>query len=171
MRAPTVLLATAAGVFSLAVAAPLAGRPRLIWNATASAPEGLYWLAAADRLAVGDWAAVRPPPGLRVWLDRRGYLPAGALLIKRLAAAAPTQVCRYGETITIAAAVAGQAAPRDRAGRELPVWQGCRTLGAQQLFFLNDAPGSLDGRYFGPLPRAAVVGRAVPLWLIEGAPA
>jgi type IV secretory pathway protease TraF len=25
-------------------------------------------------------------------------------------------------------------------------------------------PASLDGRYFGPLPRSAIVGRAAPLW-------
>ena len=24
---------------------------------------------------------------------------------------------------------------------------------------------SLDGRYFGPLPAASIVGRAIPLWI------
>jgi type IV secretory pathway protease TraF len=27
---------------------------------------------------------------------------------------------------------------------------------------------SLDGRYFGPLPRDTIVGRAVPIWTREG---
>ena len=51
-------------------------------------------------------------------------------------------------------------------GRPLPVWQGCRTLGTGELLLLNpDHPDSLDGRYFGPLPASAVIGRATPLHL------
>ena len=50
--------------------------------------------------------------------------------------------------------------------RPLPVWQGCRTLGTGELLLLNpDHPDSLDGRYFGPLPASAVIGRATPLHL------
>ena len=48
----------------------------------------------------------------------------------------------------------------------MPVWQGCRTLGAGELLLLNpDHPDSLDGRYFGPLPASTVIGRATPLHL------
>jgi hypothetical protein len=35
----------------------------------------------------------------------------------------------------------------------------------------RDAPDSLDGRYFGPLPLSTVVGRAVPVWTFEVAAA
>jgi len=31
----------------------------------------------------------------------------------------------------------------------------------------RDEPASPDGRYFGPLPGTAIVGRAVPLWRFE----
>ena len=34
--------------------------PILLWNASASAPEGLYLLVPADRLTVGQLIAVRP---------------------------------------------------------------------------------------------------------------
>ena len=55
---------------------------------------------------------------------------------------------------------------RDGRGRPLPVWQDCRTLGADELLLLNpDHPDSLDGRYFGPLPTSTVIGRATPLHL------
>jgi type IV secretory pathway protease TraF len=30
-----------------------------------------------------------------------------------------------------------------------------------------DEPASLDSRYFGPLPFAAIVGRADPIWTFE----
>src|SRR3546814_14361850 len=53
---------------------------------------------------------------------------------------------------------------RDRNGRSLPAWQGCRTLAAGELLLLNpDHPDSLDGRYFGPLPASTVLGRPLPL--------
>src|SRR3546814_5177245 len=53
---------------------------------------------------------------------------------------------------------------RDRNGRSLPAWQGCRTLAAGELLLLNpDHPDSLDGRYFGPLPASTVPGRAIPI--------
>ena len=62
----------------------------------------------------------------------------------------------------------GAARERDRRGRPLPVWQGCREVPQGELFLMNwDEPASLDGRYFGPLPITAVVGRAVPLWTFE----
>jgi type IV secretory pathway protease TraF len=63
----------------------------------------------------------------------------------------------------------GEALARDRRGRELPVWQGCRTLGAGEIFLMNwDVQDSLDGRYFGPILKSSVIGRALPLWTDEG---
>jgi type IV secretory pathway protease TraF len=31
-----------------------------------------------------------------------------------------------------------------------------------------DVWDSLDGRYFGPIPKNSIVGRALPLWTDEG---
>lgn len=62
----------------------------------------------------------------------------------------------------------GDALDRDRRGRPLPVWQGCRSVAAGELFLMNWQVGdSLDGRYFGPLPASAVIGRATPLYTDE----
>jgi type IV secretory pathway protease TraF len=46
----------------------------------------------------------------------------------------------------------------------LPRWAGCAVLSADQIFVMNQAPASLDSRYFGPLSRSSILGRAVPLW-------
>jgi len=52
----------------------------------------------------------------------------------------------------------------DREGRPLPAWQGCRPLAPGEVFLLMaNIPASFDGRYFGPIPRAAIIGRLVPL--------
>lgn len=158
---------TLLGAFALGVPVAASLPPQLVWNATASAPEGLYRLHADRPPAVGDWAAVRAPQPLAGWLERRGYLPDGVLLIKKVAARAPSRVCRQEGAITVDGRLVARAEPRDRAARPLPVWRGCFVLAEHELFVLNPAAGSLDSRYFGALSDAAVVGRAEPLWLIQ----
>ena len=144
--------------------------PDLIWNATASAPEGLYRLQTSRPWTTGDLVAVRPPTGLATWLDARGYVPSGVLLIKQAAALAPARVCRNGDRITINSAPVAKAGAQDRFGRALPVWAGCRILTRDEVFLLNDAEASLDSRYFGPVSRRAVVGPVTPLWLVPEDP-
>ena len=77
-------------------------------------------------------------------------------------------VCRDGLVVTVDKVAAGMARERDRRGRSLPVWQGCRVVADDALFLMNSrSTDSLDGRYFGPLPRSAVTGRAHPVWTKE----
>jgi conjugative transfer signal peptidase TraF len=149
--------------------APSPSWPKLLlWNATASAPRGLYLLQSAAPLHVNDLVAVVPPAPLAEFLALRGYLPAGVPLLKYIAALAPQTVCRLADTITIDSRAVATARDRDHLGRWLPVWRGCRTLRAGEVFLLNAAAqDSFDGRYFGPLPATAITARAQPLWLIK----
>jgi len=164
MSSPWSLLIAPAAIAALFVPAP----PRLLWNTTASAPIGFYALQDASTLAVGDQVALRPPPRLAAWLDASGFVPDGALLLKRVAAVSPSVICRHGGRVTRDGALVAMAEARDRFGRPLPVWSGCHALTADEVFVLNPAAGSLDGRYFGVLPRRTVVARADPLWLFGG---
>ncbi len=62
----------------------------------------------------------------------------------------------------------GDALDRDRRGRLLPIWRGCQLVANGELFLMNwQVRDSLDGRYFGPLPATAVIGRATPLYTDE----
>lgn len=149
------------------VAAPAWHRPdvRVIWNASASVPVGLYRIVPAGQIDVTDLAVVMPPDELAAFLDQRGYLPRGVPLIKRVLALSGTAVCRSGAKIVAYGTTYGEARALDTRGRPLPVWQGCRRLGDGEAFFMNwDSPDSFDSRYFGPLPLSSVVGRAVPVW-------
>jgi conjugative transfer signal peptidase TraF len=142
--------------------------PRLVWNASASAPIGLYSIGAKSPLEVTDLVAIDTPEYLAGFLSMRGYLPRGVPLMKRVAALPGQRVCRTGVVITVDGVALGEALDRDRLGRPLPVWQGCRTVAAAELFLMNwQVRDSLDGRYFGPLPLAAVIGRAIPLYTDE----
>ena len=143
--------------------------PKLIWNASASAPIGLYSVRTAADLGVTDLVAVEPPEPLARFLGQREYLPCGVPLMKRIAALPGQTVCRIGRNVSVDATAVGEALARDRHGRELPAWQGCRTIAASEIFLMNwDVRDSLDGRYFGPIPKDSVVGRALPLWTDEG---
>jgi len=139
--------------------------PALVWNTTASAPVGLYLNRPDGRSVVGDWVLVRPPIALAASLASAGFLPVGALLVKRIAALAPSIVCRAGLRIDVDGRVAALALENDRFGRPLPRWRGCRRLGASEVFLLNADPRSLDSRYFGPLSTHQIIGRAAPLWI------
>lgn len=164
-----ILWATALSAALVAAPALFAWSPRLIWNASASAPIGLYAVQPVAQIEVGDLVAVRPPEHLATFLASRGYLPRGVPLIKRVLALPGTEVCREGATIIAYGHVYGVARDRDRRGRELPRWQGCRVIAEGEVFLMNrDAPDSLDGRYFGPVPASAITAQLTPLWTDEG---
>ena len=140
--------------------------PWLVWNASASVPIGLYAVDAIIDVQTGDLVVVRPPEPLAGFLADRGYLPRGVPLLKHVAAIAGQTVCRIGRSVTVDAIEMGDARERDGRGRALPVWEGCRIIGQDEVFLMNPrSADSLDGRYFGPLPAASIVGRAIPLWV------
>ncbi len=145
-------------------------QPRFIWNASASVPVGLYFARPLGTLNVGDLVAVTPHKALADFLAEREYLPRGIPLIKHVLALPGTGICRKGATIFVGGKPHGQARERDRLGRALPRWQGCRLLGDSEIFLMNlDAPDSFDGRYFGPLPVTAITAKLTPVWTEESA--
>jgi conjugative transfer signal peptidase TraF len=142
--------------------------PRLIWNASASVPIGLYAVHPAGTLRTGELLVVTPPEKLATFLDARRYLPKGVPLLKHIAALPGQTVCRTGDTISIDGSAVGAALDRDHLGRSLPVWQGCQVISAGEVFLMNrQSVASLDGRYFGILPATTIVGRADPIWIEE----
>lgn len=166
-------IATAAlaccGVGAIAVAAAWQPMPRLLWNASASVPVGLYAVHTPDTLTVGELVVARPPELLAAVLAAGRYLPKGVPLIKHIGALPGQTVCRFGAAVSVDGKVQAEARLRDHAGHLLPTWSGCMKIAEGEVFLLNASePASLDGRYFGPLPVASIAGRAVPLWT-EGA--
>ena len=162
-RAAYLLMAAAASV-GVAVAATVPTPLKLIWNVSASVPIGLYWVEPADHLEITDLVAVTPPPPLAAFLIARGYLGEGTPLLKRVMGLQGQEVCRLRDAITVDGVPLGEALRRDRMGRDLPVWQGCRRIAPGHLFLMNpDVGDSLDGRYFGPTSDDTVIGRAMPL--------
>jgi type IV secretory pathway protease TraF len=168
-RSPVLMASVGIGLTALLASAAVRTAPAVVWNTTASAPIGLYLTTPEPDPMIGDFVFVRPPPALATRLAAAGFLPEGALLLKQIAAVAPSVACRSGDLVTLDGQPAGRALDRDRLARPLPIWSGCHRLVADEVFFLNEEPRSLDSRYFGALPASGIVGRATPLWLFGSA--
>lgn len=159
---------TTAAVSLLGLASIVSFVPKLIWNASASTPVGLYLVGDRGTLGIADLVAVDAPEPLATFLSDGGYLPHGVPLLKHVAALPGQRVCRAGRTITVDGVAMGGALDRNRRGHSLPVWQGCRVVAPGELFLMNwEVRDSLDGRYFGSLPASSVIGRAIPLYTDE----
>ena len=165
LRKPRLLLVAGGGIALLAFTVIVSPPPRLVWNASASAPLGLYAVHPGALPARGDMVVAWPPPQAGAFAAARHYLPANVPLVKRVVALSGDRVCAVGRSIEINGRHAATRLERDSTGRPLPSWQGCRKLAHGALFLLMDAPGSFDGRYFGLSKAIDLIGKATPLWL------
>lgn len=140
--------------------------PCLVWNASASAPIGLYWASDAEPLHKGELVLARPPAWAVRLAAGRGYLPLGVPLIKHVAALPGDVVCARNGSISINGQMVATRLPRDRWNRPLPSWQGCAVVARCQLFLANArVRDSFDGRYFGVSRCRDVLAKLEPLWV------
>jgi conjugative transfer signal peptidase TraF len=135
---------------------------KFIWNRTASAPEGLYWLRD-EPFTKGRWVVLSARSGPAQWAEARGYVGKDWPLLKRVSGVSGDEICRKGVDVFINDELVAKALLSDEKGRDLPAWDGCVTLRNGELFLLSPHPSSLDGRYFGAVREADILGVAVPL--------
>lgn len=141
-------------------------RPRLVWNASASAPVGLYAVTPITTPRRGDMVIAWPPSAMRVLAARRHYLPRGVPLVKRIVAVSGDRICAAGDIISIDGRVVAVRRSYDAERRLMPWWSGCITLRRGTVFLLmTQAAGSFDGRYFGPTGPQDLIGKATPIWV------
>jgi len=153
------------GIALLAVTIALPPAPRLVWNASASAPIGLYVVMPGTPVDAGDMVIAKVPDPWRMLAAKRRYIPANVPLVKRVAAVAGDEVCALGSDIFINGAWAASRRIADAKGRPMPWWRGCERLRGRQLFLLMPgSTASFDGRYFGVTEGALVIGKAQLLW-------
>lgn len=138
--------------------------PRLVWNASESAPVGLYSVSPGTQSEVGDMVIARLPPIFRRLAAERRYLPENVPLVKRVAAAAGDEVCAFDRYIFVDGYFVAERRIFDSEGRRMPFWLGCLRLRGEQKLLLMDAPDSFDGRYFGVTEGSDVIGKAELLW-------
>lgn len=155
-----------AGILALGATIAFPPSPRLLWNATASAPIGFYLVTPGAALRRGDMVVARPPYPARLLAAQRHYLPPGVPLVKRVVAVPGDFVCARGDRVLLNGKSIARRLSHDALGRTLPWWEGCEGLRPGRYFLLMDhIPTSFDGRYFGPLGKSEIIGKATPLWV------
>ncbi len=161
-----------AGLAAIAAAAWLGGY-RI--NTTPSYPLGLWRIEALGRPAVkGDLVFICPPltPAFMMAFER-GYIRRG-LCPGQFSPLIKTVVATEGQSVDIGEHVSVEGLPVahsrvhrvDAAGRALSAWQG-GGVPPRYLFLHSNFAGSYDSRYFGPIPAAGLLGRAVPIYTFE----
>ena len=158
------ILCVGAGTILLLLSAALPPTPRLVWNASASAPIGLYRVDPGALVEPGDMVIARLPRRYRLLAASRRYLPMNVPLVKRAGAYAGDKVCALGRNIFLNGRWIASRREVDAAGLPMPWWSGCMVLRGRQLFLLMDSPSSFDGRYFGSTDGEDVIGKATLLW-------
>ena len=158
------------GIGGLGASKALQSSPFAIINETPSMAKGLYVRgpaiqASGKTLQRGAIVALPLQGAAQAYLTGALGYPAKTLLLKRVAGFAGDQVCATANSVTVRDRSVVVLA-RDRQGRSLPHWLGCRVLADNEVFLLGDRPGSFDGRYLGPTSTNALIGtyRAVATW-------
>lgn len=149
-----------------ALALPAFGAmPRLIvWNVSPSVQRGLYLIEPWARARKGDLVLAWVPHRARRLADHRAYVPFSVPLIKPVAATSGQRVCAAKQVVRVDGRPVATRFALDPSGRPMPSWSGCRRLRGNELFILSAARRSFDGRYFGVVSEADILGKAVLLW-------
>src|SRR3546814_8695651 len=103
------------GVLALGATIAFPPPPRLLWNATASAPVGFYLLSPGARFKRGDMVVARAPHPARLLAARRHYLPMNVPLVKRVIGVPGDIICARGDRVTLD----GKLVARDRKSTRL----------------------------------------------------
>ena len=78
------VITTYAATLLVALTSVFHPAPKLLWNASASVPIGLYAVRRALPLHVGELVVITPPEPLAQFFATRRYLPLGVPLVNRL---------------------------------------------------------------------------------------
>ena len=150
--------------FALAMLAipPDVRTPVLIWNATPSAPIGLYRLVP-DAVEIGRRVAVRPPDDIRELGVRLGVMRPDDLLIKTFAAGAGDVLCERNGHLERNGAPLGALVPHGYGPGLFGGGEVCRRLKEGEVLLLGDGSRSWDGRSFGLAPLSSVIGVVEPI--------
>jgi conjugative transfer signal peptidase TraF len=154
----------------------------LRFNFTPSMAVGIYRLVPLPKTGVRRdmLVAACAPPNAAELGRRRAYLASGPcpsgteLLLKAVVAAAGDEIALSRAGVVVNGLLLPNSRPlsRDAAGRRLSSWpHGHFTLTQGQLWLYADNVRSWDSRYWGPVPVADILAKAVPVLTVPVAPA
>ncbi|WP_313434689.1 S26 family signal peptidase [Novosphingobium sp.] len=160
-----ILLAASAALCLVGLTPAFPLGPRLVWNASPSAPLGLYLVEPEGDFGPGETVIARLPGPWRAFAADRRYLPQRVPLVKRIAAGPGQEICALGPRLFVNGKPLVRRLKRDGSGRLLPWWEGCRQLrGGEYFLLMAENRKSFDGRYFGVTRASDIIGPARLIW-------
>lgn len=129
----------------VALAKPL---DAFLYNPSSSIPPGFYQRIEAS-IARGAIVTVRAADIAPDYAQLRGFNDTEDRFIKRVVGVGGDRACAEGDEISLNDAIIARRRTYDNEQRELPSWEGCRVLGAEEVLLMGDTDDSFDGRYWG----------------------
>jgi len=137
----------------------------LTYQISASMPRGFYLIKPAEKIKRGDIIVFYPPKKIATFLLQHKWIAPDKLLMKHVAAITGDYVCKHNATIFINHKKVAHITHYYAPGKPLPSKPFCTTLKKNQYLALSTKiKRSFDGRYFGPIDKKTIVGKAVKLF-------
>jgi len=144
-----------------------APQPLFLINTSPSEPKGLYVRSPLSP-DVGRLVAFHVPPAGRAYVAAHMPQIGKGGVLKALVGGPGSQLCADDGVLRLDGRALGPIHARDRAGRALPQWRGCRMLRpGEYAVFSGRITNSLDSRYYGPVRDADLIGVFEPLWVAK----
>ena len=135
-------------------------------NFTGSLPRGLYEEVRCDLEDPTALIQFSPPADVQALYVARGYLTERTSLVKPLGGFPGDEACWGDSGLSINGRRVVDIPVADAMDRPLPHPSGCEVIANDRVLPLQtDHPRSLDGRYFGAIPRASILACVRPLWV------
>lgn len=140
--------------------------PKIIYNPSASAPAGFYFVRQGIIPEGGDYVLLALPETVKMMAHKRQYVGQDIPLLKQVFAQFGDHICIKYDVVYVNYEAVAEVKSYDPSGRKMPVWKGCRKLEKGELFLLNlYSVYSFDSRYFGPVKQNEIIGVAIPIWV------
>lgn len=130
-------------------------------NITDSLETG-WFIRSFEPPAASPYVMFPMPENMRAFFTKRGDIeffdhPRHGF-IKRVRAVAGDEVCGVGGSLYINRVSVGSLRNDIPYGELLPRFTECRRLRTNEILPMGDHPGSIDGRYFGPISTDVATG-------------
>jgi len=138
----------------------------LVYNASKSMSRGVYVVIPAKKIQRNDIVVFYPPFTTQQFLSMQHWGPGNHLLMKHVLGLPGDWVCKRKNTLWINQNKVANVLVFYATNKKIPQVDFCGYLTVDQYLLLStNSERSFDGRYFGPVQRQNIKGKAVLLLL------
>ena len=141
--------------------------PSFNFQVTDSRPKGIYRIEPVQNIGRGDIVVLKVPKRILSYCESRRMIPRNLkyVLMKNVIAL-PGDIIKVSRAgCYVNGIYYGPVFALDSVGKPLPTCYGEYILKEKQYFLANKYEKSLDSRYFGPVLKEEITGKAKP-WLV-----